>query len=226
MNTSRNNSVAILIDGGFFLKRYPIVYGKSTSPEEIVKNLYTAALKHVDAEDYLYRIFYYDCRPITKKVHHPITNVVIDYSKSTQYTLRNGIFNELKKRRKVALRLGELRDTGNWIIRPSKAKDLFSKRISIEALSASDVYYEVIQKGVDIRIGVDIASLTLKKQVNKIILISGDEDFIPAAKLARREGIDFVLDPMWNPISEELFEHIDGLHTTCPNPGIKKGNHH
>ncbi|KKL84872.1 hypothetical protein LCGC14_1960370 [marine sediment metagenome] len=28
--------------------------------------------------------------------------------------------------------------------------------------------------------------------------ISGDSDFIPAAKLARREGLDVILDPMWN----------------------------
>ena len=61
------------------------------------------------------------------------------------------------------------------------------------------------------RIGVDIASMAYKKQVNQIILIAGDSDFVPAAKLARREGIDFILDPMWANIQEDLFEHIDGL---------------
>ncbi|MCB0690604.1 MAG: NYN domain-containing protein [Saprospiraceae bacterium] len=64
------------------------------------------------------------------------------------------------------------------------------------------------------KIGLDIASITLKKQVDQIILIAGDSDFVPAAKLARREGIDFLLDPMWNPIKPHLFEHIDGLHST------------
>lgn len=67
------------------------------------------------------------------------------------------------------------------------------------------------QKGVDMRIGTDIASLTYKKQVSQIILIAGDSDFVPAAKLARREGIDFILDPMWANIKPDLFEHIDGL---------------
>ncbi len=28
-------------------------------------------------------------------------------------------------------------------------------------------------------------------QIDQIILIAGDSDFVPAAKLARREGIDF-----------------------------------
>ena len=45
---------------------------------------------------------------------------------------------------------------------------------------------------------------------------------MPAAKLARREGIDFILDPMWNAISPDLFEHIDGLKTYCKK--MKKEN--
>lgn len=63
------------------------------------------------------------------------------------------------------------------------------------------------------RIGVDISSLAFKRQVNQIILISGDSDFVPAAKQARREGIDFILDPMGAPIKSDLFEHIDGIRT-------------
>ena len=50
------------------------------------------------------------------------------------------------------------------------------------------------QKGVDMRIGLDIASLANKKLVDQIVLIAGDSDFVPAAKHARREGIDFILD--------------------------------
>lgn len=85
-------------------------------------------------------------------------------------------------------------------------------------LAASDVAYDVTQQGVDMRIGLDIASLAFKRQVDQIVLIAGDADFVPAAKLARREGIDFVLDPMWKAIPEDLHEHIDGLRSTCPHP--------
>ena len=42
--------------------------------------------------------------------------------------------------------------------------------------------------------GLDIASIAHKRLANQIILIAGDSDFVPAAKQARREGIDFVLD--------------------------------
>jgi uncharacterized LabA/DUF88 family protein len=53
--------------------------------------------------------------------------------------------------------------------------------------------------------------MAFKKQVDQIILVAGDSDFVPAAKLARREGIDFILDPMWASIRDDLHEHIDGL---------------
>ena len=56
-------------------------------------------------------------------------------------------------------------------------------------------------------------SYVMKKQVDKIVLIAGDSDFVPAAKFARREGIDFVLDAMGASIKPELSEHIDGLTT-------------
>ena len=80
----------------------------------------------------------------------------------------------------------------------------------------------IVQKGVDMKIGIDIASLAYKKQVDQIVLIAGDSDFVPAAKLARREGIDVVLDPLEQSIKENLFEHIDGKRS-CGNP--YKDNH-
>lgn len=67
------------------------------------------------------------------------------------------------------------------------------------------------QKDVDMKIGIDIASLAYKHLVDQIILISGDSDFTPAAKLARQEGIDFILDPMGHTINSSLLEHIDSL---------------
>lgn len=58
--------------------------------------------------------------------------------------------------------------------------------------------------------------------MNKIILISGDSDFVPAAKHARREGVFFQLDPMYHDIKEDLLEHIDRLRTSIGKQYIKK----
>lgn len=213
-------SIAILIDGGFFLKRYFKLYKnpKSHTPAEVAKNLYTLAHRHVGNDNYLYRIFYYDSVPFDKRLHNPISGKVIDFAKSDQAKFRNEFFEELKKKRKVALRLGYLRESKNWLIRPRLTKELFKKNIAVDDLKEDDVFYELRQKGIDIKIGIDIASMAIKRLVDRIVLFSGDSDFVPAAKLARREGIDFILDPMWNPIDANLFEHIDGLKSTCPKP--------
>ena len=55
-----------------------------------------------------------------------------------------------------------------------------------------------------------------------IVLISGDSDFVPVAKTARREGIQITLDPMWHPIKLELREHVDAVRTRFPRPDAQK----
>jgi uncharacterized LabA/DUF88 family protein len=124
----------------------------------------------------------------------------------------------LKRKRKVALRLGHLAQDVRWTIKPDVIDALLKGKKALEDLAESDVLPNFRQKGVDMRIGIDISSLAFKKQVSQIVLMAGDADFVPAAKLARREGIDFILDPMWQSIAPSLHEHIDGLRTTCPKP--------
>lgn len=214
-----------MVDGGFFIKRYNNQYNKEKqqTAQQVVDNLYTLAHSHVGGENYLYRIFYYDCHPLEKRVHNPITNRCIDFGSSPEAKFRKEIFELLKQKRKVALRLGELKDSRKWFVRSHHTKDLINGKVKIEDLEEDDLFYEIRQKGIDMKIGVDIASLALKRFVDKIVLISGDSDFVPAAKLARREGIDFVLDPMGANVSPSLFEHIDGLKShKLPNRCNKK----
>lgn len=206
--------VAILIDGGYFIKRYNAMYNKSGKKTAITiaNDLYTISHSHVGKNNYLYRIFYYDCIPFNKKAHNPISKKCIDFSKTDEAIRRNELINEMRKKRKVALRLGTIKESKRWVLYDNTMRKLLKKEISFDELEESDVYYELRQKGIDMKIGVDIATLALKGFVDKIVLISGDSDFVPAAKLARREGIDFVLDPMHcEHIENNLYEHIDGL---------------
>lgn len=209
--------IAILIDGGFFLKRFNALYNKekALSPEEIADILHALALR-LTGNNTLYRIFYYDCEPLNKKFHNPITHKAVDFGKSDEYTFRRAFFDALRRKRKVALRLGTLKDNGHWMINPSFTKELLAGRKSLDELTENDVYMEIRQKGIDMKIGVDISSLALKRIVDTIVLIAGDADFVPAAKLARREGIDFILHPMSAHIDPSLFEHIDGLSSIRP----------
>jgi uncharacterized LabA/DUF88 family protein len=219
------NKTALLIDGGFFLKRYSVVYGKDPlieGGEVVAKKLHSIVKDFEKKFDFdLYRIFYYDAYPFQEKAHNPITKQGIDFSKTELAKFRISLFDSLKKSRKVALRLGEIKKGTGWIIKPDQTKELLKHNLEIKDLTEKDVLYELRQKGVDLKIGLDIATLAYKKLVSQIILISGDSDFVPAIKVARREGIDFILDPMHQRVDDSLFEHIDGLHSVCPNPNKK-----
>lgn len=149
-----------------------------------------------------------------KKVYHPFLKNQVDFSKSDLNKWMTEFLQELKQHRKFALRLGKLADSqACYTLRIDVVKKLCSGKLSFSELTENDFMIQVEQKGVDMKIGLDIASLAYKRQVDQIVLISGDSDFVSAAKLARREGIDFILDPLGAPIKPDLFEHIDGLRT-------------
>ena len=223
---------AILIDGGYFLKRLPAVRpdvdsNDATAVAHTVRQLVRNHLDQLNEvydvpnpTQLLYRTFYYDALPYDKKAHWPITNRPIDYAKSNQALFRENLFAALRGFPNLAVRLGEVNKDGNrsWILNSKSQSDLLSGRRTIDDLGDTDFAPALRQKGVDMRIGLDIASITLKSQAKIIILVSGDSDFVPAAKFARREGVQFVLDPLWQDIPKNLFEHIDGLRSGFARP--------
>ena len=217
------SKTAILVDGGFYRRKFE--KGGQHTPREAADALIRYCYRHLKeryADHDLYRIFYYDCRPCGKKIFHPLHNRTIDFSKSDHYKWMEQFLNELTKKRKVALRLGNL-DEGSavFVMSTNATKDIVTEKKKVKDLTDADFTTSIKQKGVDMKIGMDIASLAYKDQVDQIVLIAGDADFVPAAKLARREGIDFVLDPLGHPIKEDLFEHIDGKRS-CGNPYTSK----
>lgn len=213
---------AVLVDGGFYRIRAQTLFGVK-SPEERADELFSYCMRHLnkgkESESSLYRIFYYDCPPSTKVVYNPVTQRHVNLAKSDQYRWTTAFFNALVTKRKVALRRGEeLASSGDYTLRAGVLKDLCAGRRSVESLTDRDTRLNITQKGVDMRIGLDIASLVERNLVTQIILISGDSDFVPAAKYARRRGMDFVLDPMWQTVSPSLNEHVDGIRSRVQRP--------
>lgn len=216
---------AILIDGAYFIKRFRLIephnaYNSSRAAELACRWAIAHLTEGARKRD-LYRIFYYDCPPLEKKLQNPISKKGVDFRKSQEAVFRNELHERLRARRKVALRLGHLSNDTPWTIKTEVIDLLLKGKLDFKDLKETDVMPNVRQKGVDMRIGIDISSLAIKRQVDQIVLMAGDADFVPAAKLARREGVDFVLDPMWHQISPSLYEHIDGLRSTCPRPKSK-----
>lgn len=232
---------AIFVDAAFFIKRAIPVFGKLEA-KDLADKLWQFCLYHAypniedkgdwrklskaqrdkkfcEALDNLYRIFVYDCPPLEKSLYHPFLKKDVNFRLSERSVWRKNFHTELKTKRKVALRLGHIDDVNlSWGIAYDKIKALCNGAIALADLTEEDFFLNARQKGVDMRIGTDIASVAFKKQAARIVLVSGDSDFVPAAKLARREGMDFILDPMHSPIKADLQEHIDGKRTVFPKP--------
>lgn len=210
---------AILVDGAFYRKRAYYFWG-DISPRERAEELERYCKKHIDKEKFgafLYRVFYYDCPPADKKIYNPITKKTEDLRLTPQYSWSEEFYKELRHRRKFALRMGRLaEEQACYVFTPKLTRQILDGAIKPEDITQADLHLSIDQKGVDMRIGVDISSLVFKKQVDRIVLISGDSDFVPAAKQARREGVDFILDSMRQKVKDDLYEHIDGMRTYVP----------
>lgn len=218
---------AVLIDGGFFFQRVSFFARKYFRDDLVLTAEQLSALVrrlvklHVEDERSpkreLYRIYYYDCPPPQKQVRYPLPNPGHRTSGHWNqkvhpaYVLRRELHDRLRKSRKTALRLGELAGDGEWQLNSQTLKDLLQGQRTWDQLTNADFHFQVQQKTVDTKLGMDITTLSLERLVDVIVLIAGDSDFVPASKLARMKGVDFVLDPMWANVTASLSEHVDGV---------------
>lgn len=211
---------AIMIDGGYYLKRAHAIKGQKSACDRATElELYCHALISHDETRELYRVFYYDCPPSDQVFWNPIEKRNVSLAKTSQYKWMNEFHKELTHKRKFALRMGELLQTQEgYRLKKKSLKELLSGKKTIDQLTTDDLTLDIQQKGVDMKLGIDVASLSYGRFVDQIIMIAGDTDFVPAAKLARRQGIDFILDPMWKTISDSLSLHIDGIESAWPRP--------
>jgi uncharacterized LabA/DUF88 family protein len=212
---------ALLIDGGWFSKglgkilKLPNGWPSAT---QVIKN----ARATLGADEELFRIFYYDCEPFGRVVTNPVDSSQVDYSQMPAYSARKQFFFDLGQTDFVALRRGDLRARG-WEFSNAYRAAVLAGSVPggapAAAPTAQDVYPNFEQKGVDMRIGIDVATLSLKKIVERIILFSGDTDMIPALKLARREGLQvFVVKLHPWPLKNTLIEDSDGVRVLTPVP--------
>lgn len=199
---------AILIDAGWFSKALGKLLN-SYHHHPSVEDTYQYAIKALTPEEVIYRIFYYDSRPYDGYTVHPVTGNRIEYGNTPSFSARNRFFNDMSRMPYVALRRGHIKPRG-WVLSEDYQKRLISAKQNNIELKAEDIYFDFEQKGVDMRIGIDIATLSIKRLVDRIILFSGDTDMIPAIKLARMEGIQIFGVEVGNwKLSNELYEHCD-----------------
>ena len=96
--------------------------------------------------------------------------------------------------------------THDWKVSGQAIQALMQNQRPIQG---ADLVPDISQKGVDLRIGLDIARLALKEFVGIIVVVTGDSDLVPAFKFARREGIRVYLVTMGHSVRRELKAHAD-----------------
>ncbi len=200
------SKIVIMIDGWFMRKRVYQTKAFYYSGLSIRKY----CMKYLGPTDTLYRIFYYDTEPLNEKGHNPITKKHIDFGKTSVALQQLRLLNSIRRTPNFALRLGKIVWRNNaWLLTPQKFKDLMNGKITVKDLTEYDVRPHLEQKAVDMKIGLDIALIATKRLADKLIIITGDADLVPALKFARREGMEVGIDPLHCPIQAELSEHVD-----------------
>lgn len=196
---------AILVDGGFITKALSKKNKAFPTAAQIEAECLRVRAHNDLALLDLLRIYFYDSPPATGKLKNPIDGSVIDLSNSAVFTRNTQLLNDLELLPDFSVRKGELVARG-WKIGKAAMRKLLKKPA---VPTAADLQPNIQQKGVDLRIGLDIARMALRGTAQVVVAITGDSDLIPAFKFARREGMRVYLDHLGGPVRRELKVHVD-----------------
>jgi uncharacterized LabA/DUF88 family protein len=175
---------AILLDGGFVIQKLSEKHRKFPEAGDVV-DLCRDISSDSNLKNYeLLRIYFYHSRPSNIKLSNPVDSTTLDLGKSDLFHNTNKLLRELETAQDFALRLGEISINRSWKIKSRNLPDIIEKSRTLEA---SDLKPDIEQKGVDLRIGLDIARLALKEFVRVVVVVTGDSDLIPAFKCPELE---------------------------------------
>ena len=113
----------------------------------------------VAGDNEILRTYYYHCLPYQS--NPPTTE------ESQLFGKRQAFYSRLSRIPRFEVKLGKLALRGSY----------------------ADGRPILIQKRVDIMLGVDLVLLSAKRQIVTAILVAGDSDFLPAVKIAKDEGV-------------------------------------
>lgn len=193
-----------MIDGGH--TRAVATRARLSYTPELVERL---ALSSVQDGERLHRALYYDCPRYAGKTKLPVSNEPFEFDGTDKW------LKLLARKDLFAVRRGVLK-FGGW--KPRNVPVDHSRPLHDEDFEA-----DFEQKGVDMRIGLDIATFASTKAVDRILLVSGDTDCIPAMKFGRIAGLQIAIAslPKKAP-SSELQWHADFVRELEWPEGAKK----
>jgi uncharacterized LabA/DUF88 family protein len=196
---------AVLIDAGFLRTFLPTTVRFKTLAN-IIEAFALECVSEADGEE-IHRVLYYDCKPYEgsgRYKPHPIEGPRAPVSPGRR-SFFNATLTSLMSKPYFAVRLGEISFDG-WALSESATREIVRQR---RPLASGDFIPLLRQKGVELRIGLDVALMAKERLVDRIVVVSGDADIVPAMKLARREGVQVVLVSLNHPIRASLQQHAD-----------------
>jgi uncharacterized LabA/DUF88 family protein len=209
----RVKKTVVLIDAGFLRVFLPKTFGFSDLAR-IIEAFALACVSPEDGEE-MHRVLYYDCPPYEgSAAPHPLDATRTPNSPAHR-NFWNAVLSQLKAKPHFAVRLGEMSFDG-WALTRKATWDLVEHR---RPPLPGDFMPVLRQNGVDLRIGLDVALMAKDHLVDRIVIVSGDADIVPAMKAARREGVQVVLASMGHGIKPSLKEHAD-LYRDVDLPGV------
>lgn len=198
---------AVMLDGGFVKKKLFDKLGVHPTADHIVEFCDELCSRQELAGHSLLRIYWYDAYPAAESFPLPVSKGDFHAAQSERYRQSQALFDQLSLRPNFALRMGEVAlSPAKWRLKPSVARRLI---IEPRPLTDDDFVIDAQQKGVDMRIGMDMARLALRNMAAQIVVVTGDSDFVPAFKFARREGMRVLLYMMGDGGRVELRRHAD-----------------
>ena len=193
------------MDGGFVKKKLRQQHRRFPTVHDVT-GLCQAILAKAPLQGWeLFRIYFYDAPPFERAGVNPISRVRVNFSGTPQAVQNENLLRDLELQPNFAVRRGSLA-LGGWKLGNTALQALAA---APRPLNANDLVPDFKQKGVDMRIGLDIAWLSLKRIVDGMVLVTSDSDFIPAMKLARKEGIRLFLETLGHPVFRDLKVHTD-----------------
>lgn len=209
---------AILLDGAFVNVKLKALLRRFPTSQDIV-DLCESVKGHPDfSELQLLRSYFYHAPPARGKLTNPLDRKEYELGSTSAAQQNEGLLDTLEMRDNFALRLGQAKAHG-WRLGSGALRSL---QDSARQIAAEDLVPNITQKGVDLRIGLDIARLSLTNSVQAIVVVSGDSDLVPAFKFARREGVRVYLDHLKHGVMRDLKAHADIVLDVALNPARAK----
>lgn len=196
---------AVMLDGGYFTKRFQRLHHRFPAVDDATD--FCAELMRGLEDFRLYRAFFYDAEPYDRASRNPISGQVVDFADTPVARNYRSLLHGLDQAPNFAVRRGETMMRG-WKLGDATLRAI--QKDPATQISDRSFVPDIVQKGVDMRIGLDMAALALKRLVQAVVVVTGDADIVPAMRFARREGLRTYLHTMgFAGVRPLLKAHVD-----------------